>query len=129
MVLRLQLAPNLQLCPPCCLPFDEMSLFCVMQSSGASVIADMPGIAASALEVISVIVEHCAIKFTDASPKEGSVMLRMSRINRRIFFMGGSVMQSDRTCIRSKITKSYRYGEVCLKNNHPNRRSPCAVVA
>lgn len=54
--------------------------------------ADIPVMADIVLVDISVMIEHCTIKFTDASPKEGSVMLRMSRINRRIFFMDGSVM-------------------------------------
>src|SRR5476649_14073 len=62
--------------------------------------------------VVSVIRLHCAIKFIDASPKEGSVMDRISKINRRIFFMKRSVMQDSARSICLFLTK----------RNGPNER-------
>jgi len=96
MVLRLQLEPNLQVWPLCCLPCeDDSALLLAIQSSG---IPSMPLIPAmegmdmvEALVEVSVIRLHCAIKFIDASPREGSVMDKMSKISRRIVFMSRSV--------------------------------------
>lgn len=52
-----------------------------------------------ALAEFSVIRLHCAIKFIDASPREGSVMDKMSKISRRIFFMSQSVSEVAKVCI------------------------------
>lgn len=94
MVLRLQLEPNLQFWPLCCLPCEEDRAFLLaMQSSGIPSMPLMPAMVGivAALDEVSVIRLHCAIKFIDASPREGSVMDKISKISRRIFFMNRSV--------------------------------------
>lgn len=94
MVLRLQLEPNLQFWPLCCLPCEEDRAFLLaMQSSGIPSMPLMPAMEGivGALDEVSVIRLHCAIKFIDASPREGSVMDKISKISRRIFFMNRSV--------------------------------------